>query len=88
MANVINTNFDKFDTAEARAKFFITENFETGKTYTNVIDVIKVTEGFKSVNFVAIIDDKEVYDVWQEGFEFYFEQPNYVLAAAGFVEVV
>ncbi|MDE7398980.1 MAG: hypothetical protein K2N06_05565 [Oscillospiraceae bacterium] len=87
MKNVINTNFEKFDTVETRARFFRTANFEVGKTYTNGVDTIKVTEGEKAINFVVIVDGKEIYDVWQDGFEFYFEQPNYVLAAAGFVEV-
>lgn len=83
------TNCEKYDTAEARAKFFTTARFEVGKVYSNGVDTIKVYEAgdFPGVSFVGIVDGEEIYDVWQKGFEFYFNSENYILAAAGFVEV-
>lgn len=87
--NVIKTNLDAFDTIKTREKFIKTAQFEINKIYSNGIDMIKIYEAgdFPAVSFVAIVDGKEVYEVWQEKFEFYFNSQNYILAAAGFVEV-
>lgn len=84
------THCGEYDTAEVREKFFRAMDFEKGKTYSNGVDTIKIYEAgdYLGVSFVGIIDGKEVYDVWQDGFEFYFNSERYILAAAGFVEVV